>query len=203
MIVRESEEAEKCVSEATVIKYEEADASWSPGPKRQALLKLRSLGAPGPLGRLDLGVPRGAGTMDKDASEPFSVAFGGGGVRSGAFCCGVLWALAETNRLAHVTHLSSVSGGKLDRGLLTETMRLCGSLGLRILPGGLQGCELSGGLVCICYLASTACPGGCRGLHREESAQCGLPGVFRERVQRQKLSFKWLFNIPCYYLEGT
>jgi hypothetical protein len=32
----------------------------------------------------------------------------------GAFCTGVLWALAEQNRLRHVTHLSSVSGG-LDR----------------------------------------------------------------------------------------
>ena len=38
----------------------------------------------------------------------------------GAFCTGVLWALAEQNRLRHVTHLSSVSGGLESKGWLED-----------------------------------------------------------------------------------
>lgn len=87
------EEAGPCLKEAAVIEYE------------KAILKLRSQGAPG------------AGLLypaeQSRGLEDFAVAFGGGGVRSGAFCTGVLWALAEQNRLRHVTHLSSVSGGSI------------------------------------------------------------------------------------------
>ncbi|CAJ1444725.1 unnamed protein product, partial [Effrenium voratum] len=70
--------------------------------EEEELLRPRRMGAPG------------AGQMLAGENvEPFAVAFGGGGVRSGAFCSGVLWALAETNRLRHVTHISSVSGGSI------------------------------------------------------------------------------------------
>ena len=93
VIIRQPEDASP-VAEATVIRYE------------QVILKLRSLGAPG------------AGSLQSSEQlehglEDFAVAFGGGGVRSGAFCTGVLWALAETGRLRHVTHISSVSGGSI------------------------------------------------------------------------------------------
>ncbi|CAE7573029.1 unnamed protein product [Symbiodinium natans] len=66
--------------------------------------------------RRERGVP-GAGQIlpseRERGLEDFAVAFGGGGVRSGAFCSGALWALAEAGRLRHVTHLSSVSGGSI------------------------------------------------------------------------------------------
>eukprot|EP00746_Dinoflagellata_sp_MGD_P133892 gnl/MRDRNA2_/MRDRNA2_67669_c0_seq1.p1 gnl/MRDRNA2_/MRDRNA2_67669_c0~~gnl/MRDRNA2_/MRDRNA2_67669_c0_seq1.p1 ORF type:complete len:589 (+),score=61.50 gnl/MRDRNA2_/MRDRNA2_67669_c0_seq1:112-1878(+) len=46
-----------------------------------------------------------------DCDKSLAVAFSGGGVRSGAFMSGVLWALAEQGHLRNVTHLSAVSGG--------------------------------------------------------------------------------------------
>ncbi|CAE8688091.1 unnamed protein product [Polarella glacialis] len=59
----------------------------------------------------------GAGQLHPEEAEAglqdFAVAFGGGGIRSAAFCTGVLWALAEVGRLRHVTHISSVSGGSI------------------------------------------------------------------------------------------
>ena len=47
---------------------------------------------------------RGAAIRGRDFAD-------GNPMAPGAFCTGVLWALAEQNRLRHVTHLSSVSGG--------------------------------------------------------------------------------------------
>ncbi|CAK9005415.1 unnamed protein product, partial [Durusdinium trenchii] len=91
VIIRARQEG-KCLAECAVIKFEEV------------LLRLRSFGATG------AGLEE---THQGEGFDTFAVAFGGGGVRSGAFCSGVLWALAETNRLQHVTHLSSVSGGSI------------------------------------------------------------------------------------------
>lgn len=56
---------------------------------------------------------RRASCLRNSDSDGFAVCFSGGGVRSAAFCTGVLWALAETGRLKDVTHLSSVSGGSV------------------------------------------------------------------------------------------
>ncbi|CAE7456032.1 Bco2, partial [Symbiodinium sp. CCMP2456] len=66
--------------------------------------------------RRERGVPGAGQILSSERErglEDFAVAFGGGGVRSGAFCTGALWALAEVGRLRHVTHLSSVSGGSI------------------------------------------------------------------------------------------
>jgi len=48
---------------------------------------------------------------DGDDGVRFSVAFSGGGMRAAAFQAGVLWRLAESNRLKDVEYLTAVSGG--------------------------------------------------------------------------------------------
>jgi len=48
---------------------------------------------------------------DGRPGQPFSLAFSGGGIRAAAFQCGILWRLAQTNRLKDVEYFTAVSGG--------------------------------------------------------------------------------------------
>lgn len=48
---------------------------------------------------------------DGDGGVPFSLAFSGGGIRAAAFQAGVLWRLAQMNRLKDVEYFAAVSGG--------------------------------------------------------------------------------------------
>jgi len=47
----------------------------------------------------------------EEPGVPFSLAFSGGGIRAAAFQAGVLWRLAELNRLKDVEYFTAVSGG--------------------------------------------------------------------------------------------
>jgi Predicted esterase of the alpha-beta hydrolase superfamily len=44
-------------------------------------------------------------------TDPFALAFSGGGIRAAAFQAGVLWRLAKSNMLKDVDYLAAVSGG--------------------------------------------------------------------------------------------
>lgn len=48
---------------------------------------------------------------DGKPTQPFSLAFSGGGIRAAAFQAGVLWRLAQENRLKDVEYFTAVSGG--------------------------------------------------------------------------------------------
>lgn len=50
-------------------------------------------------------------SYDGHGNERFSLAFSGGGIRAAAFQAGVLWRLAQEDRLKDVDYLTAVSGG--------------------------------------------------------------------------------------------
>ena len=53
----------------------------------------------------------GAGLAGAPPPEPAALCLSGGGIRSAAFCLGVLQVLAKDRLLAHFHYLSTVSGG--------------------------------------------------------------------------------------------
>jgi len=61
--------------------------------------------------RIQLLQSRRAQDGQPNEDETFSLAFSGGGIRAAAFQAGVLWRLAEENKLKDVEYLTAVSGG--------------------------------------------------------------------------------------------
>jgi hypothetical protein len=66
-------------------------------------------------------------------ADTLGLALSGGGIRSAAFCLGVLQSLARGGWLRRVDYLSTVSGGGYIGGFLGRFFDLCGK------PGGLTG----------------------------------------------------------------
>ncbi len=100
--------------------------SMTPPRPQPWLLTLKPPAGPGPAGAPETqpgGLP----------GDTLGLALSGGGIRSAAFCLGVLQSLARRGWLRHVDFLSTVSGGGYIGAFLGRFFDLCGK------PGGLTG----------------------------------------------------------------